>query len=48
LNNTSGSNVSASPVTTTTYGVTGTDVNGCSRTDSLTFNPLRYDHLLCQ
>ena len=36
LSSTTGTTVSASPTTTTTYTVTGTDVNGCSNTASST------------
>lgn len=36
LNQTTGTTVSASPTTTTTYTITGTDVNGCTNTTSNT------------
>lgn len=36
LNTTTGASVTASPVTTTTYYVTGTDSNGCVDSDSIT------------
>ncbi|MCF6130412.1 PKD domain-containing protein [Flavobacterium sp. AS60] len=36
LSPTTGANVSATPLTTTTYTVTGTDVNGCTNTASST------------
>lgn len=35
LSSTTGTNVTANPTTTTTYTVTGTDVNGCSATSSV-------------
>lgn len=42
LNTTVGATVTANPITTTTYTVTGTDANGCVNTDSITItvNPL--------
>ncbi len=42
LNATTGATVYASPVSTSTYIVTGTDINGCSSTDTavVTVNPL--------
>lgn len=39
LNNTTVASVLASPSTTTTYIVTGTDINGCSNTTQSTINP---------
>jgi PKD repeat protein len=42
LNTTVGAMVTANPITTTTYIITGTDANGCVNTDSITItvNPL--------